>query len=41
MGVAGHLDLLPQAYAWRLKRREQIRDITREQEAAASRDENR
>jgi hypothetical protein len=27
--VTDHLDLLPRAYAWWLKRREEIREVTR------------
>jgi len=31
LGHAGYLDLLPPAYAWWLKRREQVRELTRAQ----------
>lgn len=39
LGYEGYLDLLPPAYSWWLKRREQIREISRDSSATASGDE--
>ena len=39
LGLAGYLDLLPPAYAWWLKRREQIRELTPARSDQAAGDE--
>jgi hypothetical protein len=39
LGYAGYLDLLPPAYSWWLKRREQIRALAPDRPAANSGDE--
>jgi len=39
LGYEGYLDLLPPAYSWWLKRREQIREISRDSSVTASGDE--